>query len=223
MRIRPVGRHALLLDFTAPPPEATDPDSPAPVEPVDPALVEGWRAELWRRRERGDLVATEIVPAATTVLLDGVPDPAATAAGIVTWTPAPPTVTTAAGAELVEVPVTYDGEDLPRVAAHWRTDVPSVVRRLTRTEFRVAFCGFAPGFGYLTGLPAELAVPRLASPRPRVPAGSVALAGPYAGIYPTASPGGWLLVGRTTLTLFDVRADPPARLTPGTQVRLVPA
>ncbi len=208
MRIRPVGAHALLLDFAATPTDVA-------------ATVEAWRAELWRRRDQGDLVATEIVPAAATVLLDGVPDPTATAALIARWTPAPPTATPAAGT--VEVPVTYDGEDLPAVAAHWRVDVPAVVRRLRDTEFRVAFCGFAPGFGYLTGLPTELAVPRLATPRPRVPAGSVALAGPYAGIYPTASPGGWLLVGRTRLTLFDVRAEPPARLTPGTRVRLVPA
>ena len=91
------------------------------------------------------------------------------------------------------------------------------MHRLTGTRFRVAFCGFAPGFPYLTGLPAELALPRLATPRPRVPAGSVALAGPYAGIYPGASPGGWLLVGRTDLVLFDVAADPPARLGPGTR------
>ncbi|TCB93494.1 allophanate hydrolase subunit 1 [Micromonospora zingiberis] len=218
MRIRPVGAHALLLDFTAPPPEVGAGSAATPA-----SVVEAWRAELWRRREQGELVATEIVPAAATVLLDGVPDPAATAARLLGWTPAPPAGTTTPGADPVEVPVTYDGEDLPQVAAHWGTDVPSVLRRLERTEFRVAFCGFAPGFGYLTGLPAELAVPRLASPRPRVPAGSVALAGPYAGIYPTASPGGWLLVGRTTLTLFDVHADPPARLTPGTPVRLVPA
>ncbi len=117
--------------------------------------------------------------------------------------------------------MTFDGEDLARVADHWRTDGPGVARRLRVTEFQVAFCGFAPGFGYLTGLPAELAVPRLPTPRPRVPAGSVALAGPYAGIYPTASPGGWLLVGRTEVTLFDVTADPPALLSPGTRVRLV--
>ncbi|MEV6814449.1 allophanate hydrolase subunit 1 [Micromonospora sp. NPDC051296] len=233
MRIRPVGAHALLLDFAVTPgaPTGTDGNTAPPdlggcaanqAYDADVATtVEAWRAELWRRRDQGDLVATEIVPAAATVLLDGVPDPPATAARIAGWTPAPPTAT--AAASTVEVPVTYDGEDLPVVAAHWRVDVPAVVRRLRETEFRVAFCGFAPGFGYLTGLPTELAVPRLATPRPRVPAGSVALAGPYAGIYPTASPGGWLLVGRTGLTLFDVRADPPARLTPGTRVRLVPA
>ncbi|MGC4788616.1 5-oxoprolinase subunit B family protein [Micromonospora sp. DT178] len=206
MRIRPVGAHALLIDC------------------ADADQVEAWRAELWRRRERGELTAVEIVPAATTVLLDGVPDPATTAARIATWPPRPAAPgAPAAAADLVEVPVTYDGEDLPLVADHWSVDVPAVVDRLRRTSFRVAFCGFAPGFAYLTGLPAELAVPRLPTPRPRVPAGSVALAGPYAGIYPAASPGGWLLVGRTAMALFDVHADPPARLTPGTRVRLVAA
>ncbi|MFJ8578903.1 allophanate hydrolase subunit 1 [Micromonospora sp. NPDC093277] len=203
MRIRPVGAHALLLDCD------------------DPEQVQAWRAELWRRREAGELSAVEIVPAAATVLLDGVPDPAAAARRISGWTPLGGTAES--NAAEVHVPTVYDGEDLPGVAAHWGVDVPAVVRRLRRTEFRVAFCGFAPGFAYLTGLPAKLAVPRLATPRTRVPAGSVALAGPYAGIYPTASPGGWLLVGRTDLVLFDVHADPPARLTPGTRVRLVPA
>ncbi|GAA3748816.1 5-oxoprolinase subunit B family protein [Micromonospora maritima] len=203
MRIRPVGAYALLLDCD------------------DADQVEAWRAELWRRRDAGELTAQEIVPAAVTVLLDGVPDPTATAARIAGWQPR----TTAAGADSAEVrvPTVYDGADLPTVAGHWGVDVPAVVARLRRTEFRVAFCGFAPGFAYLTGLPPELAVPRLATPRTRVPAGSVALAGWYAGIYPTASPGGWLLVGRTDLPLFDVHADPPARLTPGTRVRLVEA
>ncbi|SCL38453.1 sensor histidine kinase inhibitor, KipI family [Micromonospora pallida] len=252
MRIRPVGAHALLLDCAEPDPDL-DPDAGAEPEPgthagsepepepgtgagaepepgtcagsgagTDPAgQVEAWRAELWRRREAGELTAVEIVPAATTVLLDGVPDPAATAARIAGWTPRP--TATTGSIRTVEVPVTYDGADLPRVADHWGVDVPEVVRRLTGTLFRVAFCGFAPGFAYLTGLPTAWAVPRLPTPRPRVPAGSVALAGPYAGIYPTASPGGWLLVGRTDLPLFDVRADPPATLTPGSRVRLVAA
>ncbi|MGC4886062.1 5-oxoprolinase subunit B family protein [Micromonospora sp. DT227] len=203
MRIRPVGAHALLLDCD------------------DPDQVEAWRAELWHRRATGELVAVEIVPAAVTVLLDGVPDPAATAARIAGWHPR--NTTDRSTAAEVRVPVTYDGSDLPTVAGHWGVDTPTVVDRLRRTEFRVAFCGFAPGFAYLTGLPPELAVPRLPTPRTRVPAGSVALAGPYAGIYPAASPGGWLLVGRTELTLFDVRADPPARLTPGTRLRFVDA
>ncbi|PZF99842.1 carboxyltransferase domain-containing protein, partial [Micromonospora deserti] len=159
MRIRPVGAHALLLDCTeAPPGGATGPDVAA--------QVEAWRAELWRRREAGELTAVDIVPAATTVLLDGVPDAAATAARIAAWAPRP--AAAAATAPQVEVPVTYDGEDLPAVAGHWGVEVPTVVRRLRETQFRVAFCGFAPGFAYLTGLPPELAVPRLPTPRPRV-------------------------------------------------------
>ncbi|MCG5434708.1 5-oxoprolinase subunit B family protein [Micromonospora foliorum] len=226
MRIRPVGAHALLLDCTAPT-DIAEAGSDIP----EAAMVEAWRAELWRRRERGDLVAVEIVPAARTVLLDGLPDPTTTAEQLTRWAPVVAPATTRpnqANANVDEaadvvVPVCFDGPDLPAVAGHWGVDVPAVRHRLTSTRFRVAFCGFAPGFPYLTGLPTELALPRLATPRPRVPAGSVALAGPYAGIYPGASPGGWLLVGRTDLVLFDVAADPPARLGPGTTVRMVAA
>jgi KipI family sensor histidine kinase inhibitor len=201
MRIRPVGAHALLLEC------------------ADSAEVEAWRAELWWRRTAGELTAVEIVPAARTVLVDGVPEPSVAADRIAGWTPGPTT-----GGEpgpLVEIPTRYDGEDLAAVASRWGVSRTEAVQRLSTAELRVAFCGFAPGFAYLTGLPAEWAVPRLPTPRPRVPAGSVALAGPYAGIYPTASPGGWRLVGRTEATLFDVHRDPPARLVPGTRVRLV--
>src|SRR6266508_2649229 len=120
-----------------------------------------------------------------------------------------------------ELPTTYDGADLALVAEHWGVSPAEVVRRHTATEFRVAFCGFAPGFGYLTGLPEELAVPRLDTPRARVPAGSVGLAGRYCGVYPSPSPGGWLLIGRTSVRLFDVDEDPPALLAPGTRVRFV--
>ncbi|MEU5932802.1 allophanate hydrolase subunit 1 [Micromonospora sp. NPDC047187] len=243
MRIRQVGAHALLLDCSAP---ADTPEHVADIP--EAAFVEAWRAELWRRRERGDLIAVEIVPAARTVLLDGLPDPTTTADQLTRWASAVTAAITrpnqahahakghadaqdhnatagdaADGAADVVVPVTFDGPDLPAVAEHWGVDVSAVRHRLTSTRFRVAFCGFAPGFPYLTGLPAELALPRLATPRPRVPAGSVALAGPYAGIYPGASPGGWQLVGRTDLVLFDVAADPPARLGPGTTVRMVAA
>ena len=107
------------------------------------------------------------------------------------------------------------------MAGRWGTDEAGVVRRLVETPLHVAFCGFSPGFAYLAGLPPELAVPRLETPRHRVPAGSVALADTYAGIYPTASPGGWRLVGRTDAVLFDPDRDPPALLTPSTRVRLV--
>ncbi|MFL6111435.1 MAG: 5-oxoprolinase subunit B family protein [Catenulispora sp.] len=199
MRVRPVGRFALLI-------ECRDGDE-----------VAAWRAELWRRREAGELRFVDIVPGATTILLDGV-DPAAVV--LVTNWPAPPTVSATDG-PLVEIRTTFDGEDLADVAARWGVPSRLAVERLVATPLTVAFCGFSPGFAYLRGLPQEWAVPRLAAPRPRVPAGAVGLAGPYVGIYPTASPGGWRLVGQTTQKLFDVREDPPAFLPPGTRVRLV--
>jgi KipI family sensor histidine kinase inhibitor len=133
----------------------------------------------------------------------------------------PPGVSAEEG-PLVEIAATFDGEDLDDVASRWGVPVPEAVRRLAATPLAVAFCGFAPGFAYLRGLPDEWAVPRLAAPRPRVPAGSIGLAGSYVGIYPAASPGGWRLVGHTDQKLFDVRRKAPALLTPGTRVRLVP-
>ncbi len=197
MRVRVIGWSALLLDC------GSDEE------------VRAWRAELWSRRERGELRASEIVPGARTVLLDGVANPEATAALIGGW---PPPVDAASGpAGVVEIPTVYDGEDLARVAGYWGLSTEDVVNLHTGTGFEVAFCGFAPGFGYLTGLPRT--VPRLATPRPRVPAGSVGLAGPYTGVYPSASPGGWQLIGRTDLALFDVDRQPPALLSPGTRVR----
>jgi allophanate hydrolase subunit 1 len=199
MRVRRIGVTAVLL-------ECRDGDE-----------VEAWRAEAWRRRASGDLRVTDIVPGARTLLLDGVD---ATVAGqLGGWTPAAGTAR--AEAPPVRIPTTFDGDDLADVADRWDVSVPAAVERLTGAELTVAFCGFAPGFAYLRGLPPAWAVPRLDAPRPRVPAGSVALAGEYAGIYPTASPGGWRLVGRTDETLFDVRREPPALLAPGTRVSLV--
>jgi KipI family sensor histidine kinase inhibitor len=94
-----------------------------------------------------------------------------------------------------------------------------VVRLHTGAVYTVAFTGFAPGFGYLTGLPEPLRQPRLSTPRTRVPPGSVGIAGEFTGVYPRVSPGGWRLIGRTTTVLFDPRADPPALLAPGDRVR----
>jgi KipI family sensor histidine kinase inhibitor len=119
----------------------------------------------------------------------------------------------------IDLPVAFDGPDLGEVAELTARSVPALVETLTSTEFTVAFAGFAPGFAYLTGLPPELHVPRRATPRTRVPAGSVGLAGPFAGAYPRASPGGWQLVGRTDAVLFDVARNPPALLAPGARVR----
>ncbi|BAL85290.1 putative allophanate hydrolase subunit 1 [Actinoplanes missouriensis 431] len=199
MKVRRVGASALLIEC----PDAT--------------RVEDWRAELWRRRETGELEAVDIVPGARTVLLDGVPT--GTEERLAGWEPAPGG--TRDPGPLVEVPATFDGADLPDVAEIWQVSVEEAVKRLVETPLTVAFCGFAPGFAYLRGLPEAWSVPRLPAPRPRVPAGSIALAAGYAGIYPTASPGGWRLVGHTPLTIFEVRREQPALLTPGTRVKLV--
>ena len=184
------------------------------------AAVQAAYAEALRRRDEGDLACRDIVPAATTVLLDGLPDRDDVRDGLGSWPDDPPGAGTG---RLVELPVTYDGPDLATVASHWGIDPDQVAERHRALEFTVAFCGFAPGFAYLTGLPEELHVPRLEEPRAKVPAGSVGLAGEYTGIYPRPSPGGWLLVARTSTRLWDLDRDPPALLTPGTRVRFVDA
>ncbi|GAA0327500.1 5-oxoprolinase subunit PxpB [Actinoallomurus spadix] len=122
-------------------------------------------------------------------------------------------------AEPLCFPVVYDGADLDEVAALTGLSRDAVVARHVSAEYVVAYLGFSPGFGYLTGLDETLHVPRRDSPRTAVPAGSVAIAGPYGAVYPTASPGGWRLLGRTTMTLWDVDRDPPSLLQPGTRVR----
>ena len=121
------------------------------------------------------------------------------------------------------IPVVYDGPDLDEVAAITGLSADEVVARHAATELRVLFCGFAPGFAYLGDLPRDLRVDRLATPRARVPAGSVAIAGPMSGIYPAVLPGGWRLIGRTEVVLFDPRGHPPALLLPGDRVRFAAA
>ncbi len=172
---------------------------------------------LWARGAR--VMAEEIVPAARTVLFDGLTDVEGLEDALASWTPG---VETAIG-PLVEIPVEYDGADLEDVADRWGTDVDGVVAQHSELEFVSAFCGFSPGFAYLAGLPDHLAVPRLDSPRSKVPAGAVALAGTWCAAYPTASPGGWRLIGRTDAALWDAARDQPALLAPGTRVRFRPA
>ncbi len=162
------------------------------------------------------LGAEEIVPAARTVLIDGV-DLDHARETLALWQPS----AELPNGDLVEIAVRYDGEDLEWVAEEWGTDVNGVVARHTATDFVSAFCGFAPGFAYLSGLPDDLAVSRLDSPRSQVPAGAVGLAGSWCGVYPTASPGGWRLIGHTDARLWDPSAAQPALLAPGVRVRFV--
>ncbi|NUS30739.1 MAG: allophanate hydrolase subunit 1 [Streptomyces sp.] len=202
MRALPVGDTALLVEVSS------------------GEEAQALHAELLRRRAEGSLSVREIVPAARTVLLDGLADPGRLAAELTAADvpPAPPRVRA-----VVELPVRYDGPDLADVAAHWGVPPHEAARIHAATEFTVAFCGFAPGFGYLTGLPERYDVPRRATPRTAVPTGAVALAGPYTGVYPRSSPGGWQLIGTTEAVLWDHARVPAALLSPGTRVRFVPA
>ncbi len=122
---------------------------------------------------------------------------------------------------LVEVPTLYDGEDLEEVARLTGLGVEEVIERHAASEFTVAFSGFAPGFGYLVGGDTALHVPRRQSPRTRIPAGSVALAGAFSGVYPQTSPGGWQLIGTTPVPMWDLTRTPPAFFQPGDRVRFV--
>lgn len=124
------------------------------------------------------------------------------------------------GGEL-EVPVVYDGEDLAEVGVLTGLGERGVVQAHTGQVWTVAFCGFAPGFGYMVGTDERLRVPRRGTPRMRVPAGAVALAGEFSGVYPRQSPGGWQLIGHTSLRPWDLEREPPALLVPGVRVRFV--
>ncbi|MCW2762677.1 MAG: sensor histidine kinase inhibitor, KipI family [Marmoricola sp.] len=200
MEARSVGDQALLL-------ECAGPDE-----------VRAAYAEARRRQQSGELSCTDIIPAAATLLLDGLRDLESVRSGLGDW---PVELPDDVEDRLVELAVTYDGPDLESVARHCGMDVDEVVERHRGTELLVAFCGFAPGFAYLSGLPKELHVPRLEKPRSKVPAGSVGLAGTFTGVYPRSSPGGWQLIARTDERLWDAERDPPALLTPGTRVRFV--
>lgn len=192
MHVIPVGDRAALVEVE---------------DAIAAASLAGWA-------RAGGIEADEVVPAASTVLFDGV-DPAVVEAALPRW----PNDGTDRSGPLVRVAVTYDGPDLAVVADHWGCGVDEVVARHTAIDFVSLFTGFAPGFAYLAGLPRAWALPRLASPRPRVASGSVGLADTWCGVYPTASPGGWLLLGTTDAVLWDAAREAPALLAPGTRVR----
>jgi KipI family sensor histidine kinase inhibitor len=199
VRVLPMGPRAILIE---------DLDA----EPAD------WAAGLRRMSFPG---VAEVVPAAETVLV------ACADAGALAWVrerlASVRAVDTDAAASRVpiEVPVRYDGEDLGFVAGSAGLEVDDVVALHSAGDYVVAFCGFAPGFGYLRGLDHRLHLPRRATPRTRVPGGSVAIAAEYTAVYPRPSPGGWLLLGTTVSVMFDPDRSPPALLEPGTHVRFV--
>jgi KipI family sensor histidine kinase inhibitor len=177
-------------------------------------------AEIDRQRQQGwgDTIV-DVVPGATTVLIDGVLGPEGVAAEIGAWS-----VPELTGGPVTSVDIAcrYDGPDLVDVAKYWGVAEREVVDVHTSLSHRVAFCGFAPGFAYVDGLGERWQVPRRPSPRPSVPAGSLAIGGVFSGIYPRSSPAGWQIIGHTDALLWDPGRDPPALLAPGTTVRFVP-
>ncbi|HEV3355195.1 MAG TPA: allophanate hydrolase subunit 1 [Pseudonocardiaceae bacterium] len=202
MRLRRCGSDAVLIE----------------VDSLDE--VDAVRAALAGAAESGRLPGlAELVPAARTVLAamrpgsNGLAALREVLAGI--------DVTAAIGRDSREVvlPVYYDGPDLELVADTAGIGVAEVAALHSGVEYSVAFSGFAPGFGYLVGLPDVLCQPRLDRPRTKVPAGSVGIAGEFTGAYPRSSPGGWRLIGRTDAVLFDSHRDRPALLSPGDRVR----
>jgi KipI family sensor histidine kinase inhibitor len=207
--VRAAGDAALLLDTG--PPMATDQDG------------NGAAAVAAVIRSADLPGVTDVVPGAVTVLVSFEPGSWAMA-DLAHRLSALAATAAAAPREVAPAPATidvcYDGPDLADVAALTGLTVPEVIARHQAGQYRVGWLGFAPGFGYLTGLDPVLAtVPRLDSPRQRVPAGSVAIAGGFAAVYPAASPGGWRLLGRSAAPLWDPDRDPPSLLTPGMRVQ----
>lgn len=202
MRMLPFGDHGILIE----------------VDTLEDVLA--LQARLAASRPEG---VVDLVPAARTVL--AVVDPAVLSlAAARAWIAGSADVAaTSAESGPVEVSITYDGEDLAAVAAELGMSADALIARHAGAQWTVAFTGFAPGFGYLVSDDWPFRVPRLASPRTRVPAGAVGLAGEFTGAYPRATPGGWQLIGTTRTALFDPAAARPVLLTPGAPVRFVPS
>jgi inhibitor of KinA len=206
--VAPAGDRALLVTLG----DSIDPELLGQVLALDQAL---------RDRRPSGLVST--VPAYASLLCHydpGVTDAARLEAGI-RQLEGQVDASVPFGA-VVDVPTRYDGPDLADVALKTNLTPARVVDAHAGREYLVYCIGFAPGFTYCGALPEQLAVPRLASPRLRVSAGSIGIAGRQTGIYAVESPGGWNLIGRTASRLFDPAADPPARFKPGDRLRFIP-
>ncbi len=195
MNVLPYGPRAVLVEFDS----------------LDDVMA---ASTSWRSAALAGVV--EVVPAALTVLVvhDGSFD--------VERLPLPESSVPTETGQSVTVPVRYDGIDLADVARATDLSVAEVIDLHSSALYTVAFCGFMPGFSYLAGLHRDLHLPRRASPRTSVPEGSVAIAAGFSAVYPKLSPGGWHLLGRTDLAMWDDDRDPPATLPPGTRVRFLP-
>lgn len=224
IRVQPAGDRAVLVEVRgtlAPSGVARAAAAAAARSPADDSdavldLLAGIRAASLEGVQ-------ELVPGARTVLVRFDPTAVSAAALRTALQELPPATERPLAPPTMTVPVRYDGEDLAAVADLLGLSVDALIARHHGAAWRVAFLGFAPGFAYLVGDDPVFDVPRRATPRTRIPAGAVALAGPYSGIYPTASPGGWQLIGSTEAVLFDLERQPPALLAAGAPVRFVPA
>ena len=201
-RILPVGEQALLVEL------------------ADLATTLGFFDSL-RAAELDGIV--EAVPAARTVLVKYAPGTVSSGELADRLATLDVSDGTSSSGQLVEIPVHYDGADLSEVADLLGITTAELIRRHCESDYRVAFGGFAPGFAYLAGGDPLLDVPRRATPRTRIPAGAVGLAGTFSGVYPRESPGGWQLIGRTDVVMWDLDRTPPATLQPGDRVRFVDA
>jgi KipI family sensor histidine kinase inhibitor len=202
LQARPAGESGFLID----------------VRETDPAQVAlGLRAVAGRHRI--DLV--DVVPGLSTVLVTfSKPLSHKHFQEILSEVESEPTTRAAGGS--ITIDVHYEGPDLAEVASLTGLSVPEIIDLHTSTSFHAAFSGFAPGFVYLTGVPEQLRVPRRPEPRTTLPGGSVALADQFTAVYPRPSPGGWRLIGITSMVLWDARQDPPAVIRPGMTVRFRP-
>lgn len=207
MSVRPYGDRAFLIELE---------------QRIDPAIVDLARAiaDAWESRDLG-----EATPAYASVVLEFDPDRT-------TWADAeraaleladdPPRASSITRGRLVEVPTVYDGPDLADTAARSGLTTDALVALHSGREYRAFFLGFMPGLAYCGKLDPRIDAPRLVSPRPRVPAGSVAVASGQTIVYPADTPGGWRLIGRTDLKVFDPSRDPVTLIRAGDRLRFVP-
>ncbi|MEA2661996.1 MAG: inhibitor of KinA [Chloroflexota bacterium] len=207
MTVRPFGDRAFLIELG---------------QRIDPLVIDSARAiaDAWEQRGLG-----EAIPAYASVVVAF--DPARTS-----WTDAdraakalaaePPPATSKADGRLIEIPTIYDGPDLADTARRSGLAVPELVALHSGREYRAFFLGFMPGLAYCGMLDPRIDAPRLPSPRGRVPAGAVGVANGQTLVYPVDSPGGWRLIGRTEVRVFDPAREPPALIRAGDRLRFVP-